>query len=130
MGGVAGETAGTVSEVIPSVVARRPGEGCSERVDEVEKCPGHEHVVVCGVHEGDHDCGQTNTWEEKVRDDAAESTCCYKSIRVSDLVPGLQLWMQLYIFQIKIDCREVSCQLLSLVLDKLPPRIKGIPGVG
>lgn len=61
MGVVALKTAGTVSDIVPGVVAGRPGEGRSKRVEQIVKCPSHEHTVVRGKHKGDNNCGQTNT---------------------------------------------------------------------
>lgn len=61
MGVVPGETAGTVSDGIPGVVAGLPGEGRSERVEQIVKRPAHEHIIVRGEHERYYNCGQTNT---------------------------------------------------------------------
>lgn len=81
MGAVAGETAGTVADFIPRVVAGLPGEGRSERVEEIVKSPAHEHVVVRGEHKGDNNRGHANACGvtrgrggHKVRDGSAQIT--------------------------------------------------------
>lgn len=58
---VAGETTGTVSNSIPGVVAGFPRQCRPKGVEEIEKCPAHEHIVVGGEDEGDNNCSQADT---------------------------------------------------------------------
>lgn len=65
MGGVAGETNGTFSNIVPGVVAGLPGKRPPERVEEIVECPAHEHIVVRGEHEGDNNSGHANASRAK-----------------------------------------------------------------
>lgn len=65
---VAAEKAsGVVSHWIPGAVVGRPGEGRSERVEEVEEGPAYDHIVVGGHNEGDDNSRQASTYGSRSR---------------------------------------------------------------
>ena len=109
---VAENPTGTVSDSIPGVVAGRPGECPSERIEQIVKSPAHEHIVVGGEHKRNDNCGHTNTCRvtrrgrrERVRPDSG------------DIIPpvGMRLDTFLLILDLESVLQSIFCKQRAII---------------